>query len=230
MASIERTREICDALREWDSPTVSNAIELLEHRDRTLGFASAEVRCQFPQLAPMVGYAVTCTIDSSTPGGQRPSKLGDLIERLQNAPQPSVVVAQHKGPDRMRSCFVGDLSATLYHLLGAVGAVSRHSQSRHIVYPTAGSRISSVRPRCGRVAWQWGRSGARRAGRDRRHGHRAGRSIARRPERSPQHPSRDRTRRGHSMFGSSVRPSRKSSDLLDTQPLPVTELKARFTH
>ena len=36
MASIERTREICDALREWDSPTVSNAIELLEHRDRTL--------------------------------------------------------------------------------------------------------------------------------------------------------------------------------------------------
>mgnify|MGYP001238137720 FL=1 len=124
MTNIERTRELCDALREWDSPTVSNAIELLECRDRTLGFASAEVCCQFPELEPMVGYAVTCTIDSSTPGGQRPSRIGDLIERLESAPKPSVVVAQHKGPDRMRSCFVGDMVSTLFHLLGAAGAVS----------------------------------------------------------------------------------------------------------
>ena len=121
---VHRNSEICNALKGWDSPTVSNAVELLQKRDRTTGFASSEVRCLYPELPPMVGYAVTCTIDSSTPGGQRASKIGDLIDLLARAPQPSVVVAQHKGPDRMRSCFVGDLSATLYHHLGAVGVVS----------------------------------------------------------------------------------------------------------
>ena len=229
MASIERTREICDALKEWDSPTVSNAIELLEHRDRTLGFASAEVRCQFPELAPMVGYAVTCTIDSSTPGGQRPTKLDDLIELLQNAPQPSVVVAQHKGPDRMRSCFVGDLSATLYHLLGAVGAVSdtpsrdisfiqQRAPGFHVFGPGVVASHGNGAFLEVDVPVVIGGMGIEPG--DLLHGDLNGLLSI------PLEIARDVIARC-----SEVRTAEQEIfDLLDTEPLPVTELKTRFTH
>ena len=65
-----------EALGRIDSPTVSNAIEAFGVRDPTDGYASLELRCLFPDLGPMVGYAVTCTADSTTPGGPRPVPTG----------------------------------------------------------------------------------------------------------------------------------------------------------
>ena len=60
------TPEQLDALRQIDSPTVSNAIEHFGVRPRVEGFAGWELRCAFPELGTMVGYAVTCTADTTT--------------------------------------------------------------------------------------------------------------------------------------------------------------------
>ena len=57
-----------EALRAIDSPTVANAIERFEIRPRTEGYAGYDLRCQFPSLGTMMGYAVTCTADSTTEG------------------------------------------------------------------------------------------------------------------------------------------------------------------
>ncbi|MCP5109371.1 MAG: RraA family protein, partial [bacterium] len=46
-------------LKSVDSPTLSNAIELLDMRPREEGFTPLGVRCLFPELGPMAGYAVT---------------------------------------------------------------------------------------------------------------------------------------------------------------------------
>ena len=116
--------EIIDALRKFDSPTLSNAIERLNVRDRTVGFTSMEVRCQFPELGPMVGYAVTCTANSTYPGGPLPTKLNDLIDAIAAAPKPVVVVIQNAGHDRLRSCFIGDMICSVCHKLGSVGVVT----------------------------------------------------------------------------------------------------------
>ena len=72
----------------------------------------------------MVGYAVTCTADSTTPGPKRPNRLHDLLDALAAAPKPAVVAIQNVGPDPARSCFVGDMICTAYHRLGAVGVVT----------------------------------------------------------------------------------------------------------
>jgi 4-hydroxy-4-methyl-2-oxoglutarate aldolase len=111
-------------LRDLDSPTVSNGIDSLNIREHTQGFISSEVRCQFPELNPMVGYAVTCTADSTTPGTGRPNRLDELIDAIRSAPQPAVVVIQNCGPDKPRSCFVGDMATMFFQKLGAVGAVT----------------------------------------------------------------------------------------------------------
>lgn len=115
---------VLNALREFDSPTVSNAIEAFGVRDLTEGYASMELRCQFPDLEPMVGYAVTCVAESTRPGPKRPTGLHELFDVLAEAPKPAVVVIAHVDSDRPRSCVGGDMIFTAYRRLGVVGVVT----------------------------------------------------------------------------------------------------------
>lgn len=119
-----RTPALAETLRRFDSPTVANAIEAFKVRDRTDGHASTDIRCAFPELGSMVGYAVTCTMDTTTGGPQRKSHFGDLIDLLAAAPKPAIVVCQYVGSDRVRGCFTGDLSAALYQRVGAIGILT----------------------------------------------------------------------------------------------------------
>ena len=116
--------ETIERLRKLDSPTVSNAVEAFKVRDATVGYASMELRCQLPGQDPMVGYAITCTADSTSPASVRQNKISDLLDALEQAAKPAVVVIQHVGPDRSRSCFVGDIMCASFHRLGAVGVVT----------------------------------------------------------------------------------------------------------
>jgi regulator of RNase E activity RraA len=121
---VSHRRELCTALAQFDSPTVSNAIEAIGIRDRTEGYASAEIRCAYPDLPPMVGYAVTCTVDTTTRGPLRPTRFLDLIDAIDSADYPVVVVCRYVGADRRRGLFAGDMAASIFHRLGAVGLVT----------------------------------------------------------------------------------------------------------
>ena len=115
---------VIEALRGFDSPTISNAIEEFQVRDRTEGYASMEIRCQFPELKPTVGYAVTCTMDSTTRRPRGPNRLHQFLDAIVESPQPAVVVVKDVGSDNMRSCFLGDMICSVYAKLGAVGVVT----------------------------------------------------------------------------------------------------------
>lgn len=118
------TAEQLDALRQIDSPTVSNAIEQFGVRSRLDGFAGWDLRCAFPELGTTLGYAVTCTADSTTPSGRDDRGLLRLWEAVEAAPKPAVVVIKDIGPERSRSCHMGEVMATTAKALGAVGCVS----------------------------------------------------------------------------------------------------------
>jgi 4-hydroxy-4-methyl-2-oxoglutarate aldolase len=118
------TAEELDALRQIDSPTISNAIEQLGVRGRLDGFAGWELRCAFPERETMLGYAVTCTADSTTASRCDERGLLRLWEAVEAAPKPAVVVIKDIGPERTRSCHMGEVMATTAKALGAVGCVS----------------------------------------------------------------------------------------------------------
>ena len=117
--------QLVEALRQHDSATVANAIEHFEVRDPTMGYANNELICQMPEIAaPMVGYAITVTADTTTPGDTRTSRVDDLVEAIDAAPKPSVLVVQHVGHDRKRCCLFGDMFCTIASKLGCVGFVT----------------------------------------------------------------------------------------------------------
>ena len=58
------SEEQLDYLRSIDSPTVANAIEIFDIRPRTEGYMTPDIKARFPELGPVVGYAVTAKISA----------------------------------------------------------------------------------------------------------------------------------------------------------------------
>ena len=116
--------KMIELLRGIDSPTISNAIEKFKVRKQTEGYASSELSCRFPDLPPMVGYAVTCVVDTTSPEPTGPNRLADLFDAVAASPKPAVVVMQQQGPDRPRSCMVGDMVCSSLRKLGVAGLVT----------------------------------------------------------------------------------------------------------
>ena len=124
MTGSRHTPEEIEALRRIDSPTLSNAVETFAARPRCAGYAGHQLRCAFPELGSLVGYAVTCTADSTTEGRMAEGALLRLWEALEAAPRPSVLVIKDTGADACRSCHMGEVMATTARVLGAVGCVT----------------------------------------------------------------------------------------------------------
>lgn len=111
-------------LRSVDSPTIANAIERFDVRDRTEGFVGGAIRCMYPAAAPMVGHAVTVTMSSNR--GPIASRKGywEMWEAVGAAPSPSVIVVQDVSGAPSRCAYVGEVMATLATRLGCVGLVT----------------------------------------------------------------------------------------------------------
>lgn len=114
---------VLEALAGYDSPTISNAIERFKVRDRTEGYTSSEVHSMFPELPPMVGYAVTCTAETAPPADGLPG-FDTLLDLIGSAPKPVVLVMGWSGDDRSRGCVLGEMTATGLARIGVVGIVT----------------------------------------------------------------------------------------------------------
>lgn len=125
MGSGTEVTEAISYLRSVDTPTLANAIEELNVRPRSEGFAPLGIRCLFPEMGRMCGYAVTAQVESVT----RMTPLDrsifcDLFAAVDRSPKPAVVVMQEIGgaPDFATHC--GEVMATIFTRLGAIGVVS----------------------------------------------------------------------------------------------------------
>ena len=68
MGSAGASESSIDYLKTVDTPTLSNAIELLQLRPQSEGFTPLSVRCLFPEFGRMVGYAVTAQVETMSEG------------------------------------------------------------------------------------------------------------------------------------------------------------------
>ena len=119
------TDDQLQALREIDTPTACNAIESFNVRGRVEGFLGMDINCLSPELGTMVGYALTVTVDSTTPDVPRNDDVWrEWVLAMDAAPKPIVLVFQDVGPQPRKSAHFGEVMATLARRLGAVGLVT----------------------------------------------------------------------------------------------------------
>lgn len=113
------------ALQAIDTPTICNAIETFEVRGRVEGFLGMDIHCLLPQLGTMVGYAITVTVDSTTPDVPRSEEAWlAWLKVMQASPKPSVLVLKDVGPEPQRSAHFGEVMGTVAKRLGVVGVVT----------------------------------------------------------------------------------------------------------
>ena len=69
MPAILTENKLIEYLKSVDTPTLSNAIELLEAQPQSDGFTPLQIRCLFPEPGRMCGYAVTAQVETVTDCG-----------------------------------------------------------------------------------------------------------------------------------------------------------------
>jgi len=112
-------------LRQFDTPTVCNVLELFDLRSRSAGYMDARIRACYPKLPPMVGYASTATFRSAAPprAGEVYAALGDQVASFADLPGPAVVVFQDLD-NPVASATFGEVMCTTYKAFGAAGLIT----------------------------------------------------------------------------------------------------------
>ena len=118
------TLEQLEALKKYNTPTIANAIEIFNLRGRHLGFLPHQIRCLFPDLGPIVGYAVTSVTQAAPPTEQGPDLNADYLRYVAAQPGPKIAVGQDlDNPPGLGAQF-GEVNATIHQKLGCVGHIT----------------------------------------------------------------------------------------------------------
>jgi len=120
------TSEQLAILRQLDSCTLANAIESFQKRLRNEGFVDRTVRCMFPNLPPMLGYAATIKVRGSFPAFAGPPYVEstDWWDYIESLPAPRVAVVQDASERQGVGSLIGAVHANILHALSCVGVVT----------------------------------------------------------------------------------------------------------
>jgi len=120
------SREELDRLRQYDTCTLSNAIERLNIRPRNEGFIIGAVTCRFPQLPPVIGYAVTARMRSSTMPvtGSCYYEHPDWWRYVASLAGPRILVIEDADRSRGVGALIGEAYARISRALGCVACVT----------------------------------------------------------------------------------------------------------
>ncbi len=121
------TPELLDLLRRVDTPTVCNAIEVVQGKRGFANFTRGTMICTEPGQA-VVGYAVTAQISALTP----PTESAQVIRErrmayyraMHDGPKPSVAVIEDLDFPDCIGAYWGEVNTTIHKGFGMSGALT----------------------------------------------------------------------------------------------------------
>ena len=112
-------------LTQFDTPTICNAIELFGVIPRNRGFMDARIRSNFPEMAPVIGYAATASFRSDAPpvGGDAYTSIEAQLAQFESLPGPPMVAIQDLDDPAVSAVF-GEVMCSTYRAFGAAGLIT----------------------------------------------------------------------------------------------------------
>jgi regulator of RNase E activity RraA len=116
-------------LKSYDTPTICNALEIVDPARRLTGFTVKPLYCRYPEMAPIVGYAKTVTIRSThaheLDARQARAQRIDYYDYVASKPAPGIMVIQDlDGAEVGFGAFWGEVMSAVHKGLGSLGVVT----------------------------------------------------------------------------------------------------------
>ncbi len=120
--------ELLDQLAAHDTPTICNALEVLDPAFTLYSYTKRLLRCSHPERATRVGYARTAAIRTTRPHGESAATLKArqlaYYDYVNAGDAPKICVHPDlDGEAGIAACW-GDVMANLHHGMGCVGVVT----------------------------------------------------------------------------------------------------------
>jgi len=127
-------QEILEKLKGFDTPSITNVVATYPSNPLCLGlyepwkqnwYTDQSVRCIYPELGRLVGYAVTVVYSLPDPNFNRLT-MTDLVEALAKSRKPSIIVIKQDFPPEIlpKVGLCGGNMTTMFKACGAVGVVT----------------------------------------------------------------------------------------------------------
>jgi regulator of RNase E activity RraA len=115
-----------EALLQFDTCTLANAIEKLEVRLQNEGYTVPGLRCMTAEPSRILGYGVTSKIRTSNPPftGQPYCDRSDWWDRIETVPKPRIAVIQDIDEHPGTASALGAVHTTILRALQVEGAVT----------------------------------------------------------------------------------------------------------
>lgn len=127
-------QEMMAELRQFDTPSITNVVATYPGAATCLSlynpwsenwYTDQTLRCMYPELGPLVGYAVTCVYSLPDPGFNKLT-FADVLDALDAMPKPTVLVLQQKFPPHLagKVGLAGGNMVSAMKAIGCVGLIS----------------------------------------------------------------------------------------------------------
>ena len=115
-------------LRRVDTPTVCNAIEVVEGKRGFDRFTRGAMLCSAPEAGAILGYARTARIAAAAP----PTEPADVVrtrrmayyQHMATGPRPAIAVVEDMDGEAAIGAFWGEINTTVHKGFGLAGALT----------------------------------------------------------------------------------------------------------
>ncbi|ATF17387.1 RraA family protein [Phaeobacter gallaeciensis] len=122
------TPTLLDLLRQVDTPTVCNAIEVAEGKRGFNAFTRGTMLASAPEAGAMVGYARTARISALAPPTEPPEVIKarrmDYYRHMASGPRPAVTVVEDIDYPNCIGAYWGEINTTVHKGFGVSGALT----------------------------------------------------------------------------------------------------------
>ena len=116
-----------EALKQWDTPTICNGLEIIVPERRAIGFTVEPMVAVDPKAPPIIGVARVGTIRAKEPPRAPVANRLDWFDYVAATDLPTIVVLQDVDDRPGYGAFWGEVMSTVHKALGAVGCVTNGS-------------------------------------------------------------------------------------------------------